>query len=539
MWRKIFIFLGVSLVLIVAAAFIIPSFINWNHYRETMTASLARAIDAKVTISGDIRFSMLPRPRLEVEDVDITDANWQTHIDRLTLAARLAPLWHGQLEVTRAVLEQPQILYHWPQRAAVKPRVGRSATALPIGVLAAASGGMANTIALKEIVLNDGTLSIAMPGRPAPLSFMQLNGRLTASALHGPYEFKGGFASGARHFNSHLQIGVASGAGSFPLSAALKSDAGLTFNLQGALQGFAGASSKTPPRLVGDIRLIAQDLSFTGPLQLSAHALASDNMNVAYQDVPLGNLHSHWQFSDPGGPVAALSLKDIAAPALQQLVMLTDGALPALIARRLPQLGPWQTADFDYANGAVTHLNMAAVGLQLSLTDGIWQADGDNLAHVLDVIQPLPQPWRLAKPFHVTAAVDNTAVQLHNFDYGDLNMTGTVHKAADGWHSSLSTDHLTLADFKQLAAQCTAWPTGHYQLKTGQLDGTAADPGFTQLQVSVTGGSVYLIVKTGAAVIRMDHNGRAWHSTAVCTHPGTRINQCAPPALVGQLTPAR
>ena len=57
------------LVVVVAALFIAPAVINWDSYKPDITAQIEAATGRKLWIDGDIDVTLLPSPRLRVNDV--------------------------------------------------------------------------------------------------------------------------------------------------------------------------------------------------------------------------------------------------------------------------------------------------------------------------------------------------------------------------------------------------------------------------------------------------------------------------------------
>ena len=69
--NRLYIVIGIIAILILAAAFIVPSLVPWSNYRGRMETLASRALGADVRINGDIRFSLLPAPHLELTDVAV------------------------------------------------------------------------------------------------------------------------------------------------------------------------------------------------------------------------------------------------------------------------------------------------------------------------------------------------------------------------------------------------------------------------------------------------------------------------------------
>ena len=71
MLNRLFIAIGVLVILAIGAAFIVPRFIQWGDYRERLQTMAAEAFGTEVTIGGDIQLTLLPAPKLEFTKVRV------------------------------------------------------------------------------------------------------------------------------------------------------------------------------------------------------------------------------------------------------------------------------------------------------------------------------------------------------------------------------------------------------------------------------------------------------------------------------------
>ncbi|WP_127142902.1 AsmA family protein [Pelagibacterium montanilacus] len=69
MANRIYIAVGILLILLMGGAFLVPGFIDWNSYKVRMEALAGEALGTEVLIAGDVGFELLPQPRLTVSDV--------------------------------------------------------------------------------------------------------------------------------------------------------------------------------------------------------------------------------------------------------------------------------------------------------------------------------------------------------------------------------------------------------------------------------------------------------------------------------------
>ena len=71
MLNRLYIVIGVVVILALAAAFVVPHLVPWGNYRARMEALAGQALGTPVKIKGDIAFSLLPAPHLTLGDVEI------------------------------------------------------------------------------------------------------------------------------------------------------------------------------------------------------------------------------------------------------------------------------------------------------------------------------------------------------------------------------------------------------------------------------------------------------------------------------------
>jgi uncharacterized protein involved in outer membrane biogenesis len=113
--RKLGIGLAAILGIAVAAALLIPSFVDWRAYRTTVASHLSTITERTVVIDGDLSLSLLPRPRLRAERVRIGNIAGGSEPDMLKIRfvdaeLELGPLFSGRIVVQRIAAEEPELL---------------------------------------------------------------------------------------------------------------------------------------------------------------------------------------------------------------------------------------------------------------------------------------------------------------------------------------------------------------------------------------------------------------------------------------------
>lgn len=114
MLKKILIGLGVLVVLVVAAAVIIPMVVPVESYKGEITAQVRKATGRDMVINGDIDLTVIPTTALSVSDVTFSNApggqaEQMATLKQLDIEVKLIPLISGRLELDRLVLTEPAI----------------------------------------------------------------------------------------------------------------------------------------------------------------------------------------------------------------------------------------------------------------------------------------------------------------------------------------------------------------------------------------------------------------------------------------------
>jgi AsmA family/AsmA-like C-terminal region len=107
--KKILIYLGGAIVLLVAAGLIVPNFVDWNKYKAQLEDGVYAATGQTVRINGNVSLAIVPNLELSVSDVALMAAGASEipflTLDRLDLDLALLPLLTGQLEVQSITLQ--------------------------------------------------------------------------------------------------------------------------------------------------------------------------------------------------------------------------------------------------------------------------------------------------------------------------------------------------------------------------------------------------------------------------------------------------
>ncbi len=168
--RKLLVGLGVLVVLLVAAAVIIPFAVPVEVYSARVAALVKQATGRELKIAGPVRLSVLPVLALDANDVSFAnmpgaDTPDMVVLKRLRLQVQLWPLLHRRIVVNRLVLVRPVIALevdkaghpNWvfgPMAAPSAAPVGSNTQPATVGGGFGISG-----LALRKVQFSDGKIS--------------------------------------------------------------------------------------------------------------------------------------------------------------------------------------------------------------------------------------------------------------------------------------------------------------------------------------------------------------------------------------------
>ena len=66
-------FIGALLVVVLAALFAVPHFVDWNAYRSVFEQQASKVIGRDVRVGGRVNMRLLPAPFVSFENVRVAD----------------------------------------------------------------------------------------------------------------------------------------------------------------------------------------------------------------------------------------------------------------------------------------------------------------------------------------------------------------------------------------------------------------------------------------------------------------------------------
>jgi len=224
--NRLFVIVGLLLILAIGAAFVVPRFIQWSDYRGRLETMAAESFGTEVAIGGDIALTLLPQPRLVFTDVRVgPEAAPALAVEKVEAEFSLLDFLSDRYKVTRLVLEHPVGTVGVGEDGSVQSGIGFAPASEPPVV----------SIDNAEVV--GGTLRVADARAAATYEIDGLSGQLRLEALGGPFSFSGTARFAETDYALRLATGTRDAAGTTTLSLYLKGAGdGFTLESTGVLQ---------------------------------------------------------------------------------------------------------------------------------------------------------------------------------------------------------------------------------------------------------------------------------------------------------------
>ena len=251
----------VFLALVVAALFLVPSFLDWEEFKPEITERLEAITGRTLTIDGPLKVSILPTPTIEATDLRLANVPGaaspdMARIKSLDLRLALGPLFSGEIAVTGLAIDEPVIEL---QRVADgRPNWLFESTPGPAAegdAAEEAEAGLELTRLDSATITNGAIVYRHADGRP-PERIEGIDATITARTLDGPFRGDGTFTVSGRPVAFQLATSTLGDDGTMPISVeALFGDERGRALFEGAVRG-----NGEVPAFDGNVRLDAADL---------------------------------------------------------------------------------------------------------------------------------------------------------------------------------------------------------------------------------------------------------------------------------------
>jgi AsmA family/AsmA-like C-terminal region len=210
--NRLFIAIGVLVILTMTTAFLVPRFIQWSDYRPRLEGMASAAFGTKVSIEGDIALTLLPQPQLHFTNVKMGSPDAPVvQIADVEAQFSLLDFLRDQYKVTRLTIDHP----------VVNATVAADGT-LNSGLAITETGSEPNvSVADAEVV--DGAIHVSDARTAKTYAIENIDGHLTLDAIRGPFSFEGQTKVNDAPYAVHAGLGSLDAAGGPVLSLFIQS----------------------------------------------------------------------------------------------------------------------------------------------------------------------------------------------------------------------------------------------------------------------------------------------------------------------------
>ena len=211
--KRFFAFAFSLLILLIAAAVIVPSFIDWSAYKDQAAQVVREKAGLDLVIKGKVGFSLIPTPRLYVEEAALNtiDEKPLVAFERLEVNVELAPLFNKQVKVSSLTLVKPQIALeklHNGKLNIMTPEIETLSNGEKSGAVEgqAIAQTPAFDMSLDEIRIKDGVFTYTDTTTRKQTKVQYINMDLSAQSLAGPFDARGSMFYEGRGLNVDAKI---------------------------------------------------------------------------------------------------------------------------------------------------------------------------------------------------------------------------------------------------------------------------------------------------------------------------------------------
>lgn len=266
-------------ILLIAAAFVVPSFVNWTAFRDDLAAVASQVAGKPVSISGEVRFTLLPQPKLVFSGVSVGKPEAPTlSVERVEADLSLVDMLRGHYAVTRLLLERPNTLIQI-----------RSDGSVESGLALAGEAGD-GSLSIGEAVISGGTLLLSDDRSGDRSTVTDIAGTLTLDSLQGPVSFQGSGNFDGQSYAVRATTGAFGADAPIPLAVSLRSvETGASFSTEGSVTlgeapNYSGSMLYRQPPMsgaeAGGTDIGRGDFVMTAKLKATANSVLLDSYEV-------------------------------------------------------------------------------------------------------------------------------------------------------------------------------------------------------------------------------------------------------------------
>ncbi len=296
--------LALTLIGLVFAGLLIgPSFVDWEKYKPQILAQVKQASGYDVHIDGPIGLSVIPAPRLKIQDLSVDAPRGKSEklisVQEAYVSVNLFPLLSGNIVVDTVRFEKPIIALE------KLPDGSNSWNVDPVDNVSEPTGGSGSkknetgrSLALNTVIINEGQMTYTDRQTGKIQEFDDIGLSLSAKTLQGPFSADGELLYNGKRLSivldsdapkgdkKEFDVDVALGLPDADADAVFKGVLALNpLEAQGKLDvraknlgaALAAAGEKPSPSL-------ARALSFSGLVTANENKLQSEDIDIVYGD---------------------------------------------------------------------------------------------------------------------------------------------------------------------------------------------------------------------------------------------------------------
>jgi len=248
--KKLLIGLAVVVVIVVAAAFIVPGLIPLDTYKTQLSEQVKSATGRDLAIDGDVQLTILPNLAVTAEGVRFSNAPDGSEPEMATLESlratvQLLPLLGGDIAIDEFVLVKPEILLevdeqgrpNWQFGDATQPAADDTAASDQTGGDQSGGGGAGSALSglsLGDVRIVEGKITYIDRASGTREEITDLNLELSLPDIDSQFNAAGNFVLRGKEIGTELDVaslGQLMGGTATAVKAAVSSDlVSLTFD---------------------------------------------------------------------------------------------------------------------------------------------------------------------------------------------------------------------------------------------------------------------------------------------------------------------
>jgi len=202
---RLILFAFSAIALLLVAALVGPSFVDWNKYKPQIITQVKNATGLDVKIDGDLSLSVIPSPSVKIEKLTVVSPR-KIQFDNLLsmesaqVSVALMPLLQKQIKVDSVKLVEPNIQVEiledgtpsWQTEKLKKADKVSDVTPTEIKQGATKAAGKAmDAVALDRLEIEKGQISFINHQNKTKQSAKDINVIMKADTLKGPFDLDG------------------------------------------------------------------------------------------------------------------------------------------------------------------------------------------------------------------------------------------------------------------------------------------------------------------------------------------------------------